>query len=64
MADISVAAVNTLSKEEATLILLSASQPLSGLIDSLIPLQLRGHNAAKAVGGCGLRATQMPDWGA
>jgi hypothetical protein len=43
MADTSVATANTLSKE-ATLILLSASQPHFGLVDSPIRLQSRGHN--------------------
>ena len=43
MANTSVATANTLSKE-ATLILLSASSPVSGLVDSLIHLQSRGHN--------------------
>jgi hypothetical protein len=56
MADISVAAVNTLSKE-ATLILLSASSPIRGLVDSLIPPQPRGHNSLKTARGCVLRAT-------
>jgi hypothetical protein len=43
MANTSVATANTLSKE-ATLILLSASSPASGLVDSLILPQSRGHN--------------------
>jgi hypothetical protein len=56
MADTSVAAVNTLSKE-ATLMTLSASHPISGLFDSLIPRQLRGGDVLNVVGGCGLQAT-------
>ena len=58
MADTSVAAVNTLSKE-ATLMLLSASQPANGLVDSLIPLQLRDCVVLNVVGGCGLQATYL-----
>jgi hypothetical protein len=49
MANTSVATANTLSKE-ATLILLSASSPGSGLVDSLIPLQSRGHNRLSDTG--------------
>jgi hypothetical protein len=53
MADINVAAVNTLSKE-ATLILLSASHPANGLFDSIFPRQLRDCDVLNVVGGCGL----------
>jgi hypothetical protein len=49
MANTSVATANTLSKE-ATLILLSASSPGSGLVDSLIPPQSRGHNRLSDTG--------------
>jgi hypothetical protein len=58
MANTSVAAVNTLSKE-ATLILFSRfPAPSAGLDDSLIPLQLPGHHAGNVARGCGLRATR------
>ena len=33
--------------------------PVSGLVDSLILLQLRHRSALNAVGGCGLRATHL-----
>ena len=57
MADTSVAAVNTLSKE-ATLILYSPlPSPISGLSDLLIPLQLLDASSLNTANGCGLRAT-------
>jgi hypothetical protein len=31
--------------------------PIRGLVDSLIPLQLRGHNSSNTARGCVLRAT-------
>jgi hypothetical protein len=59
MADTSVAAVNTLSKE-ATLILLSPlPSPVSGLVDSLITLQLLDLPWLEDADGCGLRATHL-----
>ena len=59
MADTSVAAVNTLSKE-ATLILYSPlPSPISGLSDSLFTLQLLDASSLNTANGCGLRATHF-----
>jgi hypothetical protein len=58
MADTSVAAVNTLSKE-ATLMTHSASYPASGLIDSAIPRQSCGYDCLNVVDDCGLLVTYL-----